>query len=346
MTEIDTLYAFRRLFEKVAAEGREEALLGAGSLEKALRTLEKYALRTASMAIYDFEFPFTGEPRMDLLVGYICGDLSAPVRFAGEGSPSLQRFFDSCARISGWQRFDCGYSFDLSAATKDVPPPGLYLLPPPETPIEAYVPKFLEITGFGDRVSSAMAALTDVPKAWLPHYVGAMADRSQMPVRLGFSIPGKESLHYSMHPETFLRDIEAYMNIPFPATGKDVLFVLADGGFVCDLQFDLYPDGRIGGGLGVSVNFGFNDLDPRKSAGFLENGPGGDMMRQLEAMGLADARWRKMDSACGASQHIERYGYEHRIVGEAITIDGIKVRFQNGMPFISKGYLLAQSRSL
>jgi len=346
MTEIDTLQAFRHLYKKVAAEGREDALLGTDSFKKAVETLERYALTGVSMAIYDFEFPFTGEPRMDLLVGYTCGNLSAPVRFAGEGGPSLQRFFDGCAEASGWEKFDCGYSFDLSAAPNGVSSPGLYILPPPETPVADYVPEFLEIAGFGDRIRSAVTALANVPKAWLPHYVGVMAGRPKTPIRLGFSLSRKDSLYYSDHPEDFLRDLEAYIKIQFPASGREMLSVLADGGFVCDLQFDLWQDGMIGDGLGVSVNFGFNELDPRKSAGFLENGPGGGMMRRIETMGLADARWRKMDSACYASQRIERYGDKHRFVGEAITIDGIKVRFKNGLPFVAKGYLLAQSRYL
>ena len=346
MTEMDTLRAFRRLYGKAAADGREDALFGADAFAKSLEALERYALTGVDTVIYDFEFPFTGRPRMDLLVGYVCGELSSPVRFAGEGDPSLRRFFNACAETSGWEKIDCGYSLDLSAAADGVPAPGLYILPPPETPPGDYVPGFLEISGFGDRVSAAMTALTHAPESWVPHYVGAMAGRPQAPVRLGFSVDRKDSLHYSGCPEEFLRDLEAYMGIRFPASGKETLFVLADGGYICDLQFDLYPDGTIGGGLGVSVNFGFNDLDPRKSAGFLENGIGGGMMRRLEAMGLADARWRIMDSACYATEHIERHGDGHRFVGEAVTIDGVKVRFRNGLPFVSKGYLLAQSRCL
>ena len=346
MTEMDTLRAFRRLYGKVAADGREDALFGPDAFAKSLEALERYAVTGVSMAIYDFEFPFSGKPRMDLLVGYICGDLSSPVRFAGEGSPSLQRFFNACAVTSGWEKFDCGYSFDLSAASDGIPSPGLYLLPPPETPPEDYAPVFLEIAGFKDRAATAMQALASAPKPWLPHYVGAMTGRPQAPVRLGFSIDRKDSLRYSDRPEEFLGDLEAYMGIQFPASGKDALFVLAEGGYICDLQFDLYRDGVIGDGLGVSVNFGFNDLDPRKSKGFLENGIGGGMMRRLEAMGLADDRWRKMDSACCASEHVERHGNSHRFVGEAITIDGVKVRFKSGLPFVAKGYLLGQSRYL
>jgi hypothetical protein len=346
MKEMDTLHAFRRLYGKAAADGRGEALFGTDSFEKSVAAIERYALTDVSMAIYDFEFPFTGKPRMDLLVGYICGDLSSPVRFAGEGDPSLQRFFSACGENPGWGKYDCGYSFDLSAAPDSIPTPGLYILPPPEMPAEAFVPEFLEITGFGDRVSTAMAAFTNAPEAWLPHYVGVMAGRPQTPVRLGFALSRKDSLRYSGHPEDFLRDLETYMDIAFAASGREALFVLADGGFVCDLQFDLFQDGVIGDGLGVSVNFGFNDLDPRKSAGFLENGVGGGVMRRIEAMGLADARWRKMDGACCASQHIERHGDGYRFIGEAITIDGVKVRFKNGLPYVAKGYLLGQSRVL
>lgn len=366
MAEIDTLYAFGRLYGKAAADRRGDALFGADSFEKSVRALKQYALTGVSRILFDFEFPFTGKPRMDLLVGYECGDLSSPVRF-GEGKnvtscarirtgtsmPGirnklnfLQRFFDACAGEPGWEHYACGYSFDLSTASEGIPVPGLYILPPPETPLADYAPKFLKITGFEERTNDVMTAFANAPKAWRPHYVGAMAGRRQTPIRLGFLLERKDSLHYSGHLEEFARDIEAYMGLPVPGPGKETLSVLAEGGFICDLQFDLYPGGVIGNGLGVSVNFGFHALDPRKSAGFLENGIGGDMMRRIEKMGLADSRWRKMDSACYASEHIVRHSDGHCFAGEAITLDGIKVRFKDGMPFVAKGYLLGQYRYL
>ena len=346
MAELDTFRAFRHLYGRAAADGRGEALFGADAYEKSLAALGRYGLTGVSRAAYVFEFPFIGEPYMDLEAGYFCGDLAAPVRFAGEGSAPVQRFFDACAGEPLWKEYMSGYAFDFAAAAGKPVTPSLYILPPPYTPITDYVPKFLAVNGFEARVDEAMAAFSHVPGSWSPHYAGAMVGRPNAPIRLGFLLEREDRLRYSESPEELVRDLEEYMGARFPARGRETLSVLADGGFILDLQFDLYAGGVIGDGLGVSVNFGFEDWDPRKSAGFLENGVGGDMMRRIEKMGLADARWRKMDSACYAAQRIVRHDDGPRWAVDTLAIDGIKVRFKKGLPFLSKGYLIGKSQYL
>lgn len=344
MPELDTFRAFRRLYERAAADGRGEALFGAGAYEKSLAALKQYGLAGVGRAILYFEFPFIGEPYMDLEVGYYQYDLSAPVRFEGEGAPFLQKYFDACADEPLWKEYMFGYTCDFAAAAGGAVTPSLYIVPPAVTPIEDYVPKFLAVNGFGARVNEAMHAFKNMPGKWIPHYAGAMVGRPDSPIRLGVMLTHEDRKRYSDKPEDLVRELEEYMGLSFTDRGKEALYVLADGGFIFDFQFDLYEGGVIGDGLGVSVNFGFEAVDPRKAAGFLENGRGGDMMRGIEKMGLADARWRKMDSACYAAQHIARQqGGPPLWVGEKLVIDGIKVRFKKGTPFLSKGYLLGES---
>ena len=333
--------AFRRLYARAAAEGRGEVLFGADAAEKSVSVLEKYAVVGTTKAIFCFEFPFIGKPYMDLLIGCEAGDISPPVTFAKEPDPIIRRFFDACTEKRNWAGYAFGYSFDLSASLTAAP--GLYVLPPLEQPPENYVPTLLKATGCEDRIKQVMAAFTAAPPVWHPHYAGLMAGRQDTPIRLGFSLMHKDSLRYSANKDDFWRDIESYMDLSFTPEGREILSLLVEGGYLCDLQFDLFPDGNLGDGLGVSVNFGFQSVDPRNSKGFLERGDAKRMMQRIENLGLADTRWRQMDSACCANFRAVRTKDGKRLAGDVITLDGLKVRFKKGRAFLSKGYLLARS---
>lgn len=344
---MDTLGAFRRMYARVAADGRAETLFGEGTLEKAVQGLEKYAIKGASKAIFWFEFPFIGEPRMDLLVGYKCNDLHPPVSFVAESNPLYQKFFDACAQNEAFSEYTYGFSLDLSSAPSATDAPGIiYLLPPLEQPTEDYVPALLKNLGGEERIPQVMAAFAAAPSLWHPHYVGYMAGRSGSPTRLGFSIMKKDCLYYSDHQEEFLRHVEEYMGFEFTAEGRELLCYLAEGGWIYDLQFNLFPDGTISDNLGVALAFGSREVDPRKAAGFLEQGDAGEKLRHLESLGLADSRWRQMDRACYGVQCIVKSEGKRHLVGDVVQMDGIKVRFKKGKAYLSKGYLLARSSYL
>jgi len=125
---MDTLEAFRRIYARVAADGRAETLFGEGTLEKAVQALEEYAIKGASKAIFWFEFPFIGEPRMDLLVGYECSDLHPPVSFVTEKNSLYQQFFDACAQKEAFAEYAYGFSLDLSSAPSATDDPSIIYL--------------------------------------------------------------------------------------------------------------------------------------------------------------------------------------------------------------------------
>ncbi|SDP12867.1 hypothetical protein [Selenomonas ruminantium] len=343
MDRMDAREAFERLYARVAAEGREEMLFGKETYEKAVKVLDKYAVANAGKGIFEFEFPFTGQPRMDLLAGYECRNLCAPVNFVGEVNPLIQNFFDAFAREPSFADYVYGYSFDLSAGASEDTMPGLYLLPPLGRPTEAYVPILLKTLGGEAFIPKVMNAFAEAPFRWQPHYAGYMAGRPGAPTRLGFSIKKADCLYYAEKREALLLDIETYMGREFSPEGRELLRFLAAGGWIYDLQFDLYPDGTLGDNLGVALSFDSNDVDPRKAAGFLERGAAGEKLRYLEHIGLADSRWRQMDRACYGVQHIVHSEGKRRLAGDVVKLDGIKVRFKKGNAYLAKGYLLAQS---
>ena len=351
-SSFDVVQNFRRIYEMAAADGRGAALFGAGTLEAAAAALKRGAILGAGdgTAFY-FEFPFTGPPRMDLMVSYDCADLPSPIEFEDGDGYGFRSFFEDCAADPALSTHFCGFSFDLSdMADKGLDAeknPGVYLLPPFDHANVDYVPTMLARLGGEDRVPRVMAAFAAAPPCWQPYYAGYMPGRLGAPTRLGFIVPKETQARYTEKPERLADDVEDFAGVTLSPDGREVLDFLVGSGGVWDLQFDLCPDGIFPDDLGVTVNFGFNQSDARKSAGFLEKGMAGKVMERLEAAGLADARRRLMDKACFGVQRFA-HGTDGRLlrVGDMVKLNAVKVRFRHGEASLAKGYLLARSRIL
>lgn len=342
---------FRRMYAMAAKDGRGEALFGAETLERANAALRRGAIVDAGDgAAFYFEFPFTGPPRMDLMVSYDCGSLPSPVAFEDGGDGCCFRaFFEALASDPALAGHFCGFSFDLSdMAEKEAEHiPGVYLLPPFESANVDYVPDMLLRLGGEERVAQVMAAFAAAPSVWRPYYAGYMPGRRGAPTRLGFIVPEGTRRRYAERPERLAEDVRAFAGITLSPGGREVLDCLAGSSGIWDLQFDLCPEGAFASDLGVSLSLGFHQADARKSAGFLEQGVAGDTMRRLEALELADSRWRLMDKACYGVQRLVRGGDGKFLrVGDMVKLNAVKVRFKRGEAYLAKGYLLARSRVL
>ena len=330
---------FCRLYKRAAAEGRGDALFGADTPEKAAAATESAAIRGVGKAGFYFEFPFTDRPCMDLLLQYECRELTSPVEFVNGDKYGAQSFFDACARDESLAEYICGFSFDLSVGNEA---PSIYLLPPFEQATVDYVPTMLESLGGAERTEQVMNAFAAAPLAWQPYYAGYMSGRPGAPTRLGFLVKHA----YRQNAASLCQNIEGYARMAFSADGRELLTRLVAMVGVVDLQFDLYPDGKFGDGLGVTLDMGFNQTDPRKSAGYLTKGSVGEAMRLIESQGLADSRWRLMDQACFGVQRLARAGDRLRRVADTVRLNAVKVRFKNGASCLAKGYLLAQTSIL
>lgn len=340
---------FRRLFSRAAADGRGEALFGADALEKAAAALRRGAVAGMGDGVgFYFEFPFTGAPRMDLMVQYDCCDLPSPVDFCEGDGCGFRPFFEDCAADPALSDYICGFSFDISdmADKGEEAKPGVYLLPPVHRANADYVPPMLTRLGGEDRVPRVMEAFAAAPSCWQPYYAGYMPGRRGAPTRLGFLVSMEGRARYAKEPERFLEDAEAFAGLAFSDGGRGTLAFLAESGELYDLQFDLCPDGDFADDLGVTLHPWGNDADPRSSAGFLEKSFAGKLMERIEAVGLADARWRLMDKACCGVQRVMRTGGRLRRIGDMVALNAVKVRFRRGEAYLAKGYLFARSRIL
>lgn len=333
---------FSRLFMR-AADGRCESLFGTDTLEKAAEAVRRGSIHNAGKAGFYFELPFMGRPRMDLLMEYKCAALHSPVEFADGYGYGWQSFFDACAIDASLSDYACGFSFDLSEASKI---PGIYLLPNLVHPNADYVPRMFSWLGGEDRTARVMDAFASAPSAWRPYYAGYMKGRPGAPARLGFFIPPDSQERYALRPELLTHDLDEYRTFPVTTEEREKLLFLASQGRIWDLQFDLYPDGSFSDALGVSLGLGFGAFDPRNTSDFLAGSMAENVMLELERWGMADARWRQMFEACYAVKCVVRENGCRRLVADLVRPNTVKVRFRQGKPLLAKGYLFARSYAL
>ena len=166
---------------------------------------------------------------MDLLLQYNPDAIKLPVAACdGAKANIFSSFFESCVKDPALARYLVGYSFDLS---EDRELPGIYLLPPGDSPNVDHVPAMLAQLGAADR---------------LPSRPGA-------PTRLGFYLGREMCRAYREDKALLKKDLSAYYRRPIPGDMLDRIFILTQKGYVWDFQFDLFPDGDLARALGVSV---------------------------------------------------------------------------------------------
>ncbi len=332
---------FCRMYQRAGKEGRAEALWGDASMEKAVEAVRKSVLRSSQKPGFYLEFPFTGKPRMDMLLQYTCQSIEVPAEFyAGDGF-GYQPFFDACARDDSLENYICGFSFDLSEGREE---PGVYLLPPVEHANADYVPAMLERLGAKDRVPKVMEVFHSLPPGWTPYYAGYMASRPNAPTRLGIVIQPSCMDRYAKDPGQCEADLRKFYPVPFSEGTREMFSFLLPRNCTLDIQFDLYPDGSFVDGLGVTIS-GVS-ADPRHSRGALGKGNVGEIMRYIEARGLADERWKLMDQTCfGIAKRVYEDGVL-RLAGDVVKLNAVKIRFKKGEAFLAKGYLMMKSSNL
>ena len=338
---------FHRLYRQAAKDGRGETLFGKGTEERAAEALKRGVVKGAAGDGFYFEFPFTGAPRMDLLLQYKCSHLPDPLTFEEGDGYGFQPFFAACAADLTLKDCFCGFSFDLSdMAEKDEEKsylPGIYMIPYLKDANVDYVPNMLQRLGGGDRIPRVMKGFAAAPSLWQPYYAGYMPGRRDAPVRIGFIVPRKVRRLYAENPARLKEDLSAYAPQTLSPAGCEVMELLVEGCGIIDLQFDIFPDGTLGDGLAMVLDFNFDAADPRKSDEFMESSVVGEKMKLLQSLGLADDRRRQMGSACGGFQRLLFDGEKYRSVADIVRLNAVKIRFKKGNPHLAKGYLYAKS---
>ncbi|SEH33074.1 hypothetical protein [Selenomonas sp. KH1T6] len=275
---------YEMIYALLTAKGREDALFGSQK-EAARRAFGSSLVGTAFPELW-FEVPLWGKPWFDLHVLTARESLKAD-EVAGSSLPEevkpLFRWFAGAEAVR-----KLALSWDVGK--DDNPSPAVQLLvknmPPSET--------FLTLAGGTSAAGAYRAFRQRAPQGWFTCYTGVFPGRKANFVRTE-NIP-VEPLQEAYRAEPDLLGehlcgvgVPAEVAVEVAARCRELIVPP----FVPEFQFDVRPDGTVGETFAVSVYFclppGTAESPPLR----LDNG-GGEMMRRVQAWGLADDRWQRL----------------------------------------------------
>ena len=337
MKKPNQMEAFDALYTIAAGDGREEALFGS-SYELARPVYERTLIGDGYPAAY-LEFPLLGKPCFDLLS--VHGYVEPEAQFApgaGFGYQAMFDWFKGVCKEDG--HVSCGIELDTSTGETDRA--GVYLQ---QRECVELVAPFLESVGESARAQSYLDVLSRMPKGWPPAYVGLFPGRPGTPLRIGGYMGHAELERCAQDPEHLG---ECFRQVGFTAFDKEMLGRCSKFMEIApsaDFQFDIMPDGSLGGTFGLSLSF--NETKPRQAYECMEGGYGARLMGLLQDWGLADDRWKAITSAA-FGRHV---GYEKEDGTEgrfalSIRFNYAKVKFTACEPQPAKFYLTCAAGDL
>lgn len=312
---------FELLAAQAAADGRGDMLLGDGM--RLARPVFSRAVSGDVFPMVYLEFPLLGTPSFDLLVGYKNtlrreGLLSDADYF---GYAGMMDFFTS---LPDDHRCGCGYEIDLSSG--ETARAGIYLQHYGR--LEMTEP-FLRSCGEEARLKVYEDAARRLGDEWRPDYIGLFPGREGSPTRIGGYFSDSKDLRdlfdragFTAWDAEMLGTCEELMRYAEPA----------------DYQFDLLSDGSVRDVFGLAFSFGPR-VRPVAAAESMRSGPGAEFMRRLEAMGLADGRWRKIpDAVFTKAIPVIREDGSEGLMALAVLLNFAKIKFVKGRPHNAKFY--------
>ena len=326
---IDRTMLYNIIYALAACNGRQDVLFGSC----APLALEAF---TRSLAGTDFpelwfELPLLGDPWFDLHVN--TGQASVV-----EGGPLVGLDAQRQAELFAWfarQPYGArqvSFGYDVSSGTID-DHAVQFLTSGGDAQITS---DFLRVAGRPDLTSAYEGFVARIPESWFACYTGIFPQRPGMGVRVE-CIPSAElQRRYATDAELLEQHLRQAGFEAFDTTLLPRCQQLAGTPFQLEFQFDVAPDGSTGSTIGVSLRFGCPPGEERMMPFGLTGAPA-ELMGQLEAWGLADARWRRLAEVMFAKQ--VGFGGEH--VTMYCYPAFIKLRWREGMPLDAKTYLVA-----
>ena len=329
MTVFDTLYAI------AASDGREAPLFGQ-TLSLARPAFEKTLIGENYPTVY-LEFPLLGEPRFDFLTVYTSVPTGA--QFAPGAGFGYQRMFDwfSGIRLSG---VSCGLEVDCGEGETERA--GVYLQ---QFRHSELVAPFLSSIGEEARTTGYLSVLGRMPPGWNSAYVGLFPGRAGTPLRIGGYLKKNVKAACAADP-AFLAD--QFDRIGFSAYDGAMLARCAE--FMAlvpsvDFQFDILADGTLADVFGLSLSF--NETKPRNARACMESGYGAKLMGRLEALGLADDRWKKTAGAAFArAVPFSREDGSRGRLALCCLLNYAKVKFKASAPCPAKFYFALKAAEI
>ena len=327
---MDRMMLFDMIYALAARDGREAALFG----ESAPLAREAFGRSLAGDYFPElwFELPLAGEPWFDLHALASREDLDASAAFDAASCGGASEAFRWFAAQGPGAR-QLALSWDVGPG--DVVSPAVQLLKRADD--EQMTCDFLAAAGAPDAASAYRAFAGRLPQGWFACYAGVFPGRDIPFLRVECIPQPAQQRAYAADPAL----LEAHLcQAGLAATGDGALVercqLLAGMPFQLEFQFDVTPEGVAGPTFAASVRFaqppgadGLEAFDPEGAAG--------DLMRQVEAWGLADGRWRQLAGTAFAKR-VEAAG-ESRLIYCYPAF--LKLRWRGSEPLDAKAYLIA-----
>ena len=333
----DRIQVFDALYTLASRDGCGPVLFG-DHFEQAQDFYKRSLIGSGYPSVY-LEFPLSGEPNLDLLLGYEYVESGA--KFPEGSGFGYQKMFGWFSGVCGsYKGLGCGFGLDFS--TGETETAGVYFQY--RNSRELIVP-FLESIGEGKRAESCLDVIGRMGEGWNPSYVGLFPGREGLPMRIGgYMDAGSHSR---------CADDPAYLCEQFQRTG----FSSYDDAMLeqccelmriapsVDFQFDIMQDGSLSDTFGLSLSF--NETRPRKARECMESGYGATLMNTLQASGLADDRWKMLASVPFARyiNYLREDGREGQFA-LCVLLNYAKVKFTGCRAQPAKFYLICSAGDL
>ena len=316
------------LYALAARDGREKALFG-GCQPLAREAFERSLACNAFPELW-FELPLAGEPWFDLHALTARADVEPGMPFEPQttgGNPEAFSWFAA----QGKSVRQLALSWDVSSG--DIERPAVQLLVARDDPDATC--GFLEAVGRPYAGDAYRAFWKRQPDGWFACYAGVFPRRPGHNLRVECIPPSALQRAYTEDAgllETHLRQ----MGVDATEDLVSACRVLADTPFQMEFQFDVEPDGTAGPTFGASVRFS-NSSEAEESKPFATDGATERLMKQVEAWGLADSRWRWLPE-CSFAKSVS-FGGECALLYCYPAF--VKLRWCGGVPLDAKTYLTA-----
>ena len=320
---------FDALYTLAASDGCEEELFG--SCAPLAREAFRRSLVAEGFPIVWFEMPLLGEPRFDLHVALSRGMLHAAARFlpgAGNGYDRLFSWYESEEPGGGGLAF----AYDIGEGRIDDPAVHVNVNNAPLS----HMDRFFCLAADADAAACYTGFASRLPQDWRVWYAGVHPGRPGSPVRVDCFTGAKAKETYAADLSLLERDLRSCgFSAISPALRKLAMPILKSP-YNLELQFDVMRDGAPGPTLGISAGFPYLSASTVRPL-FEEGGQAGALLRAIEGLGLADARWRFIADTI-FSRAIYTQGAPLALYCSPTFV---KLRMRDGEPLDAKVYLQA-----
>ena len=326
---MDRAHLYTVLYALAARDGRGKALFGA-SFPASSSAFERSLVGEEFPELW-FEVPLAGDPWFDFHALTSRGSLHPGMGFPENLAAGAQDAFRWFAGQHPGSR-QLALSWDTGSGAA-VHPAVQLLVAERDAQLTC---DFLDAVGRPDAKDAYRAFKGRLPEGWFACYTGVFPDRQGHNLRVECIPEGGVQAAYAGDPALLEQHLRQVGLADLGDTVVSRCQAMAQTPFKLEFQFDVEPDGRAGATFGASLRFAH---PPRIGTweGFAADGAAGELMRHVEAWGLADERWRLLDDMIFANR-ISRGGESCILYCYPAFC---KLRWREGEPLDAKAYLIA-----